>query len=969
MVFLFYSISSFAQFSFSKNYTSNDGLPSSKIYDMLQDSKGYMWFATENGVSRFDGYEFKNFTTNDGLPANSTLRLYKDYKDRIWFASYQGPLSYFENDTIIQFELNDKLVKLSNEFFVDKMHIDTTGTIWLSFYKGGFFSFSSDGIINSEYFQKNLSRSKELSLHYFTNNDETVTWLQKEKGDFGYSKKLLNKDIHEIIFKIDRKYWAFRTNQRKIQQNDYLFSLGNNLKNIKDGKIVYQKTFENEIIGIFEDRDDNIWISVQFQALMMYPKGKLQNEPLKFLPNQSVSKVLQDAEGNYWIATTENGVYCIPSIKFTNYNKDYFNIEDDIIITLETYKDQLFFSTNNKGIHSILIDEQGVSWNDNFKAEGIITTNINDLLVSSENYLLIPNSEFLVFHLDGSKVKNIFNQFYFAYNILQLADKSIILSHRMGINQYKDYKLEYESKNHSFDKRVFSMYENSDSNLLLGTFDGLYILKNGIYSKYDSLCPVLNSRISEINYCNEKLWVGTFNNGIIIKDGDKYNYINEENGLNSNRIKVIYPENKNNIWVGTNKGLSHIIVPQSARLDYEIINYTIWDGLPSNEINDIIKHDKLIWLGTNSGLVSFNPLNISRSAVAPKLNLEQLLVNEKEINISVDSLIFDNSDNNITFNYKAISFKDPGNITYYHKLKGLEEDWLETRNTSVRYPDLEYGDYKFFVKAKSTNGITSESTVFKFTIQKHYSQTVLFKIIIFICGFGFISVLFLWILNSTKRRENLKQQIIIAEQTALRAQMNPHFIFNALNSIQDFVLRHDDKNANFFLTNFSTLIRKILETSKNNTVSLQEEIETIRIYLDLEKLRFEGKFIYIINIDPSINLEETFIPPMLLQTYIENAIWHGLIPKNAEGLLKIKFQLLNDKRLSVSIEDNGIGREKAAEIRKLRKHHKSMGMKNADDRIHLINKLNKKNTSIQVVDLYDQNKIAQGTRIEIIFDI
>ncbi len=719
LVFLSYSITSFAQFSFSKNYTSNDGLPSSKIYDMLQDSLGYMWFATENGVSRFDGYDFKNFTTKDGLPANSTLRLYEDYKGRIWFASYRGPLSYYENGKIVQFELNDKLVKLSNEFFVDKIHLDTTGTLWLSFYKGGFFSFAADNIINHEYFEKNLPDSKELSLHYFTDNNETVSWLQKEKGDNGYSTKLLDKEIHQVKFKIDRKYWAFRINQCKIQKDDYLFSLGNNLKNIKNGRIVSEKTFDNEIIGIFQDKDYNIWISIQFQDLLMYPKGNLQNEPQIFLPHKSVSRLIQDAEGNYWVATTENGVYCIPSIKFKNYNKDYLNIEDDNIITLEAHENQLFFTTNNKGVHSVLITKQGIQLNNNFKVEGIITTNVNDLLITSDHHLLIPNSEFLVFYPNGSRVKDIFNQFYYAYNVLQLADNSILFSHRLGYNQYKDYELVYESKNHSFDKRVFSLYEAKDSTLLLGTFEGLYIFKDGLYRKYDSTNSILNSRVSDIIYSNKNLWVGTFNNGIIIDSGLGYVYINEENGLNSNRVKVIFVENENNLWVGTNKGLSHILVRDIINLDFEVTNYTIWDGLPSNEINDIIKHDNLIWLGTDKGLVSFNPLNISRSSVPPKLNLEHLLVNEKEIKASTDSPVFDNNENNITFDYKAISFKNPGNITYYYKLEGLEEEWLETKNTSVRYPELEYGDYKFLVKAKSNNENLSEAIAFRF----YHSET------------------------------------------------------------------------------------------------------------------------------------------------------------------------------------------------------------------------------------------------------
>lgn len=199
--------------------------------------------------------------------------------------------------------------------------------------------------------------------------------------------------------------------------------------------------------------------------------------------------------------------------------------------------------------------------------------------------------------------------------------------------------------------------------------------------------------------------------------------------------------------------------------------------------------------------------------------------------------------------------------------------------------------------------------------------------------------------------------------------MNPHFIFNSLNSIQDFILKRDDKNANFYLANFSTLMRRILEISKQNSITLREEIEITQVYLDLEKLRFEELFRYEIKIDKTLNLDEILIPTMLLQTYIENAIWHGLVPKNDRGILELSFKHLAENKLMVSIEDNGIGRVKASEISKKRKHHHSMGMKNTDDRIKLINRLNRTNISIEVIDLYTNNNEAQGTRIEIVFDI
>lgn len=969
LLFLSVHFVGYTQFSFYKNYTSNDGLPSSRIYDMIQDNKGYMWFATENGVSKFDGYNFTNYTTHDGLPANSTLKLYEDYMGRIWFASYRGPLSYYHKDKITKFELNEEFAEMGFSQFFDNIYIDSTNTMWLSPYHRGIFTISTENKINKEFTLSNMDRPNIRSLYYFTENGETITWTLSEQDIARQSNLLKDKTIKSIEFTNKSKHHYYQNHHCKIADDDYLFSLGEKLKRVKNGKVIFEKNYEEQIISIFMDSDKNIWIAELFNCLYMYPKGKLDAEPVEYLPTNSVSKTLQDKEGSYWISTTENGVFCVPGINFANYNKAYLNIENDQIITLDATDNQLFITTNNKGIHSFYIEENRLRKNNNFKLEGFIKSNVNDLLITSNNRLWVSNSEFFMFYLNGNKVSESSQSYFVGYEIIELSDKSILLSHIKGISKYKNADLIYESKDHSFRKQVFCLSESPDSTLFLGTFEGLYKYKNEIYSKYDSACPVLNSRISAIKMLGSNLWVGTFNNGLVINNKNGHNYINTENGLSSNRIKSILIENENNVWVGTNKGLSHILITDLQNFKFTIINYSIWDGLPSNEINDIIKLNELIWLATDKGLVSFKPNKLIKSNTPPKLVLESILVNENRDIHYLDSTVFKSDQNNVSFNYKAISFKDPGNITYYYKLEGLDEKWLETENTSVRYPELNYGDYIFTIKAKNVTGTLSEPIVYNFTIKKHFTQTIVFASIIILCGLGFVALLFFVIFNSIKKREKLKQQVILAEQTALRAQMNPHFIFNSLNSIQDFILKRDDKNANFYLANFSTLMRRILEISKQNSITLREEIEITQVYLDLEKLRFEELFRYEIKIDKTLNLDEILIPTMLLQTYIENAIWHGLVPKNDRGVLELSFKHLAENKLMVSIEDNGIGRVKASEISKKRKHHRSMGMKNTDDRIKLINRLNRTNISIEVIDLYTNNNEAQGTRIEIVFDI
>jgi len=961
----------FSQFSYYKIYTSHDGLPSSRIYDMMQDSEGYMWFATENGVSRYDGYTFENFTTDDGLPANSTIRLYQDFKGRIWFASFMGPLSYYQNDTIIPYSLNDKLLTLNVPQFYDNIYIDKNENMWLAPYDRGLYRITSDStiIIEDERIRKSeIEEVNKKVLNYFIENDEIITWVKLKYTTENYSDELISKRISSIEIPHTKDQPYYQKYQCKLGNNEYLFSQGLYLTHLKNNEVLSTRSFQNEILTLFKDKDENIWISEQFNCLLMYPKGNLDSTPIEFLHNVSVSKALQDSEGNYWFSTTENGVYFVPSIAFTNYNMQALNAANNVVITMEIFENQMFFTTDKKGIHSVFIRDGKLQYNHNFKLEGFIRSNIYDILITEDKYLWVSDSEFLIYNIDGTKSTYKPTSHIGGYKLLQRLDGSVILSHRIGFHKYENFQLDYKSFNDDFTHRTYPILETPDSTLLLGTFAGLYKYKNGLYSKYDSTCVVMSSRISDIKSSGDKLWIGTFDKGLAVNSNSRCYYINKDNGLNSNRIKKIFIEDEKNVWIGTNKGLCHIFISDFTTSKYHTTSFTVWDGLPSNEINDIIKYEDLLWLGTDNGLVSFDPGSLNKIFTPLNINLECILVNENRINIRPDSNIYKSHENNITFNYKALRFKDPGKLIYYYKLDGLDDQWLESRNTSVRYPDLKHGRYTFMVKAKDVDNTISKTAEYIFTIKKHYTQTTFFLIAILFLILGVATLIFYYFFSSFKKREQLKQQVVLAEQTALRAQMNPHFIFNSLNSIQDFIVQHDDKNANLYLANFATLIRKILDTSKFNTISLSEEIETIKLYLELEKLRFEGLFEYTLDIEKAINIEEVFIPTMLLQTYIENAIWHGLIPKNDKGLLMISFKQVKDNKLSVSIKDNGIGRKKAAEIGKNRKHHRSIGMKNAGDRIKLLNKLKNTKTTIEVIDLYDKNDLAVGTQVIITFD-
>jgi LytS/YehU family sensor histidine kinase len=216
-------------------------------------------------------------------------------------------------------------------------------------------------------------------------------------------------------------------------------------------------------------------------------------------------------------------------------------------------------------------------------------------------------------------------------------------------------------------------------------------------------------------------------------------------------------------------------------------------------------------------------------------------------------------------------------------------------------------------------------------------------------------------LESKKKEDTLKQQASELEMQALRAQMNPHFIFNSLNSINRFILKKQSSEATEYLTKFSRLIRMILNSSASASVSLAEDLEALQLYLELESLRFDNQFSYKIECNPDVDTEFIHVPPMLLQPFVENAIWHGLMNKEGEGNLWININQ-EGSTLICTIIDDGIGRQRAAELKSKSSKHKSMGMNITESRIAMLQRMNE-NKPVEIKDLVDADGSAAGTEV------
>jgi anti-sigma regulatory factor (Ser/Thr protein kinase) len=327
--------------------------------------------------------------------------------------------------------------------------------------------------------------------------------------------------------------------------------------------------------------------------------------------------------------------------------------------------------------------------------------------------------------------------------------------------------------------------------------------------------------------------------------------------------------------------------------------------------------------------------------------------------------------NFFSIGFSAQAFTMAKDVRLKYRLKEFD-DWTEvTGRRFANYTNVPGGDYVFQLQAANNEGVWNEKMLeFPVHIATPWWLTWWFRTGAVLLITGLIYWLYRYRISQVKKKEKLRTQyekkLANVEMTALLAQMNPHFLFNSLNSIDSYIIKNESGKASEYLNNFARLMRLILQNSRSNYTSLKDEIEALDLYLQMEGLRFKDKFQYEIKIADGMDICSITIPPMLIQPYVENAIWHGLMHKNEGAAGKVEIIInQNDNKLVCVVQDNGIGREKAAEIKaqKPGNHKRSMGMQITKDRIDMINKLYNTNTSVQIFDLKDMDGNSAGTKV------
>ena len=961
-----------------RHYVADDGLPSREVYEVLQDRRGYLWFGTDHGVSRFNGYEFENFGVQQGLRDNVIFYLHEDIHGRIWMVSMSERLYYYDytRDSIFSYEYNGRIqpyVKKQNGPL--GFYVDSTGTVYRSLDQQGVLKIDPDGqeslipgtpweshliaMVAGRYFQskKHYDNSswhirKQMPILYY--NDRGLrqlnvanNWIEGSQGGTGY---LLALQDDKLLAYINKFFYLFQNGEISWMRADPKF----------------------EVISAFLDQQGKLYLGGRDQGVRIYENENSlkDNTYTQLLPGYSVSHILQDRQGGFWFTTTEDGVFYAPSLAF-NVKDRSSGLPENNIVSLEVHnQDSIWVATRNGAVALVdranrLVQALARPWSGEVFTlkkgpEGLLW-----LLTSLGIYRLDGNDK--IRHLPiRTKPEKYFKEIIFSRE----NPGNFFLISPSGFFEYNSaqQQLGFNSKSVGFNKRIGSFLEDQNGNWWIGTTNGLYTMEDG-----DTIIPVsrhqnMSLRIEALAELDDgTLVIGTKGAGLLLWKDEFIQEIGVEQGLVSAMVENLHVDTAQNIWVATFEGISKV------RPDGQVENFTISDGLPSNEVSDIDSYGSRVWAATRGGL-----FEISRkpSTSPPITMLEEIQVNgQAERAENVRRLPY--AKNNLQLNFLAIDYTQDGQIRYRYRLES-NAPWNYTTNRTVNYATLSEGDYQFEVQARNKDGEWGISTFLPFSIRPPFWRTLWFAglMILAIGGLAFLfyrnrlnlyrQELAIKELTLQKEQEQLvrEKEINQLQAAALRAQMNPHFIFNCLNSIQSFIVTGEKIEASRYLSRFATLVRGVLKASQQERISLEEETAMLENYLVLEQMRFDGHFTFQIEVTDELGLSETTLPPMLVQPFVENAILHGLKDNSKEGRIDICYQQVNGQ-LRVTVTDNGIGIT-AANQRKQRdgSTHQSMGTSLTQKRLTLLTQANEQGT-VEISDRKDENGIVQGTQVVI----
>ena len=964
LLILVLTLNSIAQNN-SVNFNINNGLLSNEIYDIAKDKFGQIWIAGDRGVSVYNGYQFKYFDYSTNLKYPMVTNILKDNTNNLWFSEFNGDLCFQEGyDQLKHFEAGDSIKKkLGSKRFVTS-YVFGKEHIYLSYNYAGIYKVNiktkqticitpeiNDTVIpylitdiggkNMACLLKNTNSSSKLFLKVIIKTKKTDTTLLIKLTD--------TKAEH--IF-TDRKDGGF------ICYYGGILIEADNVGKLKiENKI-------HTISRIIENDKEELMVFYFNNGLRIY-KSKTSFFSLKFitlLDNITTTGACYDSEDGLWVSTLQNGVYYFQKSKYTYtpYLQNQFN---GINYSLNTSGSNLYYTLNNNKIYSITQHNVLDSLSVDMYGANTITKIGDDLLIHSKKGLeLFSNKKTKL--LCKSPALSIYKEdsiIYIGtyYKIYVFNSNLKAITNTISTNFARVTSI-LKHKNNLIFGTSMGIFEidHIDQQLLLNTH-----LKNVAH-------PFLNKYqfndyyVKDIAEQTGNLIIATIGNGIMMVDENKnVKYLNTNDGLLSNNIEDLELI-KNDIYVASNLGINKI---SQSKTDYKITTILTSHQAQVISAKKIVYFNANLWVLSTDGIgliTEIKDVNIKNEGnyqIPTYINTIEFGDKLQQVNSKSKSLKINyNQANRIEIKYFGLSYRNNSNIKYLYRLIGNSNDWRLTNATSITFYNLKDGDFTFEIKAITDDKTPSNYIAsFKFHIDPPFYKTTYFYIICTLL----VTLLITFIINLRIRvlKNRIKYNLI--NQKATVSQINPHFIFNVLNSINSDIILEDKKTASNTLVSFSKMMRQNLNNSTKQLVPILDDISALEYYLELEQYR-NNVFNYNIKISPEIDTFKTSIPPMLIQPFVENAVRHAFVyfNENEKGLLNIEIFYKN-KNLTCKICDNGIGINKSKEKKKNSSIKlNSLGISITMERLIFLSKYYKQKEYCEIFDLIESNEL--GTCVE-----
>ncbi len=1027
-----HSISQNSYFYNIQSYNADNGFkPFQTSSYITEDKQGLLWVGTDNGLFSFDGLFFKlynhKYKVATSAPSNLVQYNYQDIHGRYWAnIAAKGLYNFFPNEgTFKKFTAaNEKAFNINN-YQLSLPFEDSDSNLWFGILPYGIAKYNHANNTFTAYnicFPDNCGRFRTASWvsKFLEDSIDKSFWLVTNRGLVHFYP---NTGKYDVFY--DNAFNNALTDGSAIftaicsdNNNDiWLGTWGQGIKKFDRDK----KTFEtwlpypqlingtrNICEGIAVRDSSSFWVSSVDQGLLVFNVISkkfvkvFQTNPLaSFNTSQSLFK---SKSGTVWFYSDKRLLKLNPLenlFSFHPFSKEYNNgNETGLAENFITSNKRLFIGSYYNGAfyEYDLQSEKCKSYalpdgKNKYDVDGLAKdANGNIWLATSQGTFLFNVASNKIYSLPVESGNRAALKFSSTAIVFDKDNNAWIGTRQNGIVKYNTitkkailFTVEDSLKYNLPFNKIRTLCCDAQGNIWVGVnLFGIGCLKKGdssftFFNTSRNKNYVQSTCSSIVEISEGQILFVIDNEGVFLL---KNPFTNKESITNLNSLDILPSEHVNNvmidhkkrIWVFSSAGISLLDIKTMHS-----INFTQKEGLNASNFEGTTYQDEAgnIFAESNNGFQVFNPDSILKEhTVVPTIHFSDFRINGKPYQGNADNLKDGHSitlkpaENNINFQFAALTTSFSNLISYAYKLKGYDKEWIETDKNNITYSYLPSGIYDLQIYTVYFTRMWNENFFsLKIVIKKPWYRQNWF---IILCILFFTSLLYIFYryrIKTSHEKIKLKAsydiKIAEIEMKALRAQMNPHFIFNCLNSINRYIVKSDEKTASNYLTKFSKLIRLILDNSASETISIEKEMETLKLYIDMEALRFDHVFDYTIDADAEIYNTQIEIPSMLIQPYVENAIWHGLLHKeNDRGVLIIHFSKPDDKTIAVAIKDNGIGREKADEQKsKDALKRKSYGMQITSDRIKLINNLYKMNATVTIVDLRNDKGKATGTEV------